>query len=85
MLCELNGRWETASSVPYSIVRATQFFEFLGAIGEAGAVGGNVVVPSALFQPIASDDVVDCLAEVATGPSAERHGRYRRTREGPVQ
>lgn len=55
------------SSVPYSIVRATQFFEFLGAIGEAGAVGSNVLVPSALFQPIASDDVVDCLAEVATG------------------
>lgn len=56
-----------ASSVPYSIVRATQFFEFLGAIGEAGAVGGNIVVPSALFQPIASDDVVDSLAEIATG------------------
>lgn len=56
-----------ASSVPYSIVRATQFFEFLGAIGEAGAADGKIVVPSALFQPIASDDVVDCLAEVATG------------------
>jgi uncharacterized protein YbjT (DUF2867 family) len=56
-----------ASSVPYSIVRATQFFEFLGAIGEAGAVGSNIVVPSALFQPIAADDVVDNLAEVATG------------------
>ena len=42
-----------ASSVPYSIVRATQFFEFLGAIAEAGAVGSNIVVPSALFQPIA--------------------------------
>lgn len=56
-----------ASSVPYSIVRATQFFEFLGAIGEASAVGSNIVVPSALFQPIASDDVVDSLAEIATG------------------
>lgn len=56
-----------ASSVPYSVVRATQFFEFLGAIGEASAVGGNIVVPSALFQPIASDDVVDSLAEIATG------------------
>jgi uncharacterized protein YbjT (DUF2867 family) len=56
-----------ASSVPYSIVRATQFFEFLGAIGEAGVTGGKIVVPSALFQPIASDDVVDRLAEVATG------------------
>ncbi|MDN3273577.1 SDR family oxidoreductase [Frankia sp. RB7] len=56
-----------ASSIPYSIVRATQFFEFLGAIGEAGASEGKVVLPSALFQPIASRDVADCLAEVATG------------------
>lgn len=56
-----------ASSIPYSIVRATQFLEFLGAIAEAGATDGRIVVPSALFQPIASDDVVDCLAEIATG------------------
>jgi uncharacterized protein YbjT (DUF2867 family) len=56
-----------ASAVPYSIVRATQFFEFLGAIGEAGLTEGRIVVPSALFQPIASDDVADSLAEVATG------------------
>ena len=56
-----------ASSVPYSIVRATQFFEFLDAIGEAGVTGGKIVVPSASFQPIASDDVADRLAEVATG------------------
>jgi uncharacterized protein YbjT (DUF2867 family) len=56
-----------SASVPYSIVRATQFFEFLGAIGETGEVGGKIVVPSALFQPIASDDVADRLAEIATG------------------
>jgi uncharacterized protein YbjT (DUF2867 family) len=56
-----------ASSIPYSIVRATQFFEFLGAIGEAGVTDGKIVVPSALFQPIASVDVADRLAEVATG------------------
>ena len=56
-----------ASPIPYSLVRATQFFEFLGAIGEAGVIDGKVVVPSALFQPIASVDVADCLAEVATG------------------
>ncbi|MDN3273573.1 hypothetical protein QWJ07_04900 [Frankia sp. RB7] len=56
-----------ASSVPYSIVRATRFFEFLGAIGEAAATDGKIVVPSALFQPIAFGEVVDCLAEVATG------------------
>lgn len=56
-----------ASSVPYSIVRATQFFEFLGAIAETGATEGRIVVPSAAFQPIASDDVVTFLAEVAAG------------------
>jgi uncharacterized protein YbjT (DUF2867 family) len=56
-----------SSSVPYSIVRATQFFEFLSAIAEMSATGGKIVVPTALFQPIAADDVVDCLAEVATG------------------
>ncbi|NUR10431.1 MAG: SDR family oxidoreductase [Bradyrhizobium sp.] len=56
-----------ASTVPYSIVRATQFFEFLGAIGEAGAIDGKIVVPSAQFQPIAADDVADRLAEVAVG------------------
>ena len=56
-----------ASPVPYSIVRATQFFEFLGAIAETGVTGDKIVVPSAQFQPIASGDVADCLAEVATG------------------
>jgi uncharacterized protein YbjT (DUF2867 family) len=55
-----------SSGIPYTIVRATQFFEFLDGIAEAGATGDKVVVPSALFQPIAADDVVDCLADVAT-------------------
>ena len=54
-------------SVPYSIVRATQFFEFLGAIGDMGAAEGRIVVPTALFQPIAAEDVADRLAEVAMG------------------
>jgi uncharacterized protein YbjT (DUF2867 family) len=56
-----------SASVPYSIVRATQFFEFLSAIAETGVHEGKIVVPSALFQPIAASDVVDRLAEVATG------------------
>lgn len=56
-----------SASVPYSIVRATQFFEFLGAIAETSAIDGKIVVPTAQFQPIAADDVVDRLAEVATG------------------
>ncbi|WP_454630925.1 SDR family oxidoreductase [Bradyrhizobium cenepequi] len=56
-----------SSGVPYSIVRATQFFEFLASIAEAGVAGDRIVVPSAMFQPIAAGDVADCLAEVAIG------------------
>jgi uncharacterized protein YbjT (DUF2867 family) len=52
-----------ASSVPYTILRATQFFEFLGAI--AGSGTGTVRVPDAPMQPIAADDVAATLADVA--------------------
>jgi uncharacterized protein YbjT (DUF2867 family) len=52
--------------VPYTIVRATQFFEFLMAIADVGAVGQAVRVPPALFQPIAADDVAHFLADVMT-------------------
>jgi len=57
-----------SAAVPYTIVRATQFFEFLGAIADTGTTGGAVVVPAALIQPIASDDVADAVAEVAVAP-----------------
>jgi uncharacterized protein YbjT (DUF2867 family) len=50
--------------VPYTIVRATQFFEFLTAIADAGATGEAAHVSSALFQPIAADDVARFLAGV---------------------
>ncbi|TGN89832.1 biotin/lipoyl-binding protein [Bradyrhizobium yuanmingense] len=56
-----------SASVPYSIVRATQFFEFLAAIADTSMIDGKIVVPTAQFQPIAADDVVDRLAEIATG------------------
>ncbi|MCA1381178.1 SDR family oxidoreductase [Bradyrhizobium sp. BRP23] len=56
-----------SASVPYSIVRATQFFEFLAAIADTSTIDGKIVVPTAQFQPIAAVDVVDRLAEVATG------------------
>jgi uncharacterized protein YbjT (DUF2867 family) len=56
-----------SSGVPYSIVRATQFMEFLSAIADAGVMDGKVVVPSASFQPIAAEDVASALAAVATG------------------
>ncbi len=54
-----------ASEIPYTIVRATQFFEFTGAIAQTGAVGQTVHQPPTLFQPIAADDVAAILAEVA--------------------
>jgi len=55
-----------AGKVPYTIVRATQFYEFLAAIAQAGTQGDTVRLPSALIQPIAADDVAAALADVAT-------------------
>jgi uncharacterized protein YbjT (DUF2867 family) len=54
--------------VPYTIVRATQFFEFLGAIAGPGA--DTVRVSDAPMQPLAADDVAAALADVAVGPPA---------------
>jgi uncharacterized protein YbjT (DUF2867 family) len=56
-----------ASGIPYTIIRSTQFFEFMGYIAQGGAVGEAVHVSPALVQPIASDDVVAVLADVALG------------------
>src|SRR5258706_9092537 len=53
-----------ASGIPYSIVRATQFFEFIGAIAQSGTVGQTVRQPSALMQPMASEDVASALIDV---------------------
>src|SRR6188768_2178806 len=50
-----------ASPVPYTIVRATQFFEFVGGIAQSSTDGQTVRLPSALFQPIVSDDVAAAL------------------------
>ena len=55
------------SGIPYTILRSTQFFEFMSGIAESGFDGQNVRVSSALVQPILSDDVVAVLAEVAIG------------------
>jgi uncharacterized protein YbjT (DUF2867 family) len=59
-----------AGEVPYTILRATQFFEFLGAI--AGPGGDTVRVSNAPMQPLAADDVAAALADVAVGPPANR-------------
>jgi uncharacterized protein YbjT (DUF2867 family) len=56
------------SGIPYTIVRATQFFEFLGAIAAAGAEGSRVRLPNASFQPIAAEDVAKAVADAALGP-----------------
>lgn len=55
-----------SSKIPYSIVRATQFYEFIGAIVESSVAGGAIRLTSALLQPIAADDVAEALADVAT-------------------
>src|SRR5579864_3681121 len=54
-----------ASGIPYTIIRATQFMEFLGGIADSSADGNIVRLPPALFQPIAADDVAAIVAEVA--------------------
>jgi uncharacterized protein YbjT (DUF2867 family) len=54
-----------ASPVPYTIVRATQFFEFVGGIAQAATEGQSVRVPSAMMQPMVSDDVAAAVAKVA--------------------
>ena len=56
------------AGIPYTIVRATQFFEFIGPIAAAGTEGTRVRVSSASFQPIASDDVAKAVAEAAVAP-----------------
>ena len=56
-----------ASPIPYSIVRATQFFEFVKSIADAAADGDKVRVPHALIQPMAADDVAGAVGGVATG------------------
>jgi len=62
----------TASGIPYTIIRSTQFMEFLGAIAAEGAKGDIVRISSGLFQPIAADDVAVAVADVAI--AAPRNG-----------
>ena len=56
------------SGIPYSILRSTQFFEFIGRIAQPGEDGNSVHVSSALFQPVLSADVVATLADITLGP-----------------
>jgi len=57
------------SPIPYSIVRATQFFEFVKGIADFSTDGNKVRLPSALIQPMAADDVASALGRIAMGPA----------------
>ena len=61
-----------ASGIPYTIIRATQFMEFLRGIADSSADGNTIRIPLVLFQPIAADDVAACVADVAM--AAPRNG-----------
>jgi uncharacterized protein YbjT (DUF2867 family) len=56
-----------AGPIPYTIVRATQFFEFIGRIADSGSEGDTIRLSPALIQPEAADDVASTLADVAVG------------------
>src|SRR5215472_7599661 len=57
-----------ASGVPYTIIRATQFMEFLGGVADEATQGNTVRISPGLFQPIAADDVAPLVAEIALAP-----------------
>jgi uncharacterized protein YbjT (DUF2867 family) len=56
-----------AGGMPYTVLRATQFFEFLKAIADGATQGNEVHVSPSRFQPVAADDVATTLAEIARG------------------
>jgi uncharacterized protein YbjT (DUF2867 family) len=56
------------SAIPYSIVHATQFFEFLKGLADISVVGGKVRLPHVLFQPMAAADVSAGVGRIAVGP-----------------
>jgi uncharacterized protein YbjT (DUF2867 family) len=58
------------SSIPYSIVHATQFFEFVDRMADAATAGGTVRLAPVLIQPMAAGDVASAVADVAVGPPA---------------
>lgn len=57
----------TASKIPYTLVRATQFMEFLAAIAQSGTEGQTIRLPSAHLQPVAAQDVALAMADAALG------------------
>jgi uncharacterized protein YbjT (DUF2867 family) len=57
----------TESPIPYTIIHATQFFEFLKGLADISMVGDKVHLPHVLFQPMAADDVASAVARIALG------------------
>lgn len=55
------------SSIPFSLVQATQFFEFVAGIADGATEGGTVLMAPVLFQPIAADDVAEAVCRTAAG------------------
>lgn len=64
-------RAAVAGGVPTTVLRATQFFEFADAVADQGTVDGRVRVGADVVQPVAVDDVVDVLADLATGTGGQ--------------
>lgn len=54
-----------SSGIPYTIVHATQFFEFIGSLVDAGTQGETVHISNVLMQPIAADDIANAVAKIA--------------------
>jgi len=69
---EAQERLVAASAVPFTIVRATQVFEFLDEIADRATRGGTVHAPPVHIQPMAADDVARALARLATGAPLNR-------------
>src|ERR1700719_675544 len=65
------------SGIPYTIIRSTQFMEFLRGIADSAADGKTVRLPPVLFQPIAADDVAAIVADVALDQYHRRGVAYR--------
>ena len=74
-----------AGPIPYSIVRATQFFEFIDGIADAATVGDDVHIAPVAFQPMAADDVARAVAGVAVKSPPEWPRGNRRTGAAPVR
>ncbi len=61
-----------AGEIPYTILRATQFFEFLGTIAESNADGKTIHMPTALMQPVAAEDVATAVAKIVLDKPQKR-------------